>query len=109
MHLMFEHSYFCLCSGDASLLRRRYDDLLGGVRQQKHHLEDAKTRRQDLDSALEAFLPQLSALEERCEGISGDGVSQPERIQARVEAVQVRGGVCVCLCFTVSILHLISI
>lgn len=77
-------------AGDSASLRRRYDALLADVRQRRKLLEEAKRRRGEFDSALGEFLPELSALEERCEGVRGEGGSQPEKIQEQVEAMQVR-------------------
>ena len=85
-------SYFFHISssaGDSASLRRRYDALLADVRQQRKLLEEAKRRRGEFDSALGELLPELSVLEERCEGVRGEGGSQPEKIQEQVEAMQV--------------------
>ena len=60
------------------------------MRQRRKLLEEAKRRRGEFDSALGELLPELSALEERCEGVRGEGGSQPEKIQEQVEAMQVR-------------------
>ena len=59
------------------------------MRQRRKLLEEAKRRRGEFDSALGELLPELSALEERCEGVRGEGGSQPEKIQEQVEAMQV--------------------
>ena len=76
-------------AGDSTTLRKRYDALLAGVGQQTKLLEEAKRRREEFDSTLGELLPELSELEERCEGVRGEGSSQPEMIQEQVETVQV--------------------
>ena len=82
--------HFPSSAGDSTSLRRRYDALLADVRQRRKLLEEAKRRRGEFDNALGELLPELSALEERCEGVRGEGGSQPEKIQEQVEAMQVR-------------------
>lgn len=90
--------YICY-AGDSSSLRKRYDALLAGMKQQKERLSDAKMRRQEFDSVLEAFLPSLSALEVRYDGMGEMGDGQSERIQERVETVQVGNyTVIICAC-----------
>ena len=60
-------------------------------------------RHHEFDSAVGAFLPELGALEERCQGVSGEGDSVPERVQERVEAVQVCMCLCLCVCVCVCV------
>jgi len=66
---------------------------MAGVSQQRSLLAEAKRRREEFDSTLGELLPELSELEERCEGVRGEGSSQPEMIQEQVEIVQVRGNI----------------
>ena len=54
---------------------------MAGVSQQRSLLAEAKRRREEFDSTLGELLPELSELEERCEGVRGEGSSQPEMIQ----------------------------
>ena len=87
---VLDYFHFPSSAGDSTSLRRRYDALLADVRQRRKLLEEAKRRRGEFDSTLGELLPELSALEERCEGVRGEGGSQPEKIQEQVEAMQVR-------------------
>ena len=87
---ILDYFHFSSSAGDSTSLRKRYDALLADVRQRRKLLEEAKRRRGEFDSTLGELLPELSALEERCEGVRGEGGSQPEKIQEQVEAMQVR-------------------
>ena len=55
-------------------------------------------------STLRELLPELSKLEEKCEGGRGEGSSRPKIIQERLEAVQVRGNNCYCSDVTIVML-----
>ena len=87
---ILDYFHFSFSAGDSTSLRKRYDALLAEVRQRRKLLEEAKRRRGEFDSALGELLPELTTLEERCDGVRGEGGSQPEKIQEQVEAMQVR-------------------
>ncbi len=58
--------------------------------QQRERLLEAKSRRLELDTALEALLPRLTDLEQRFEDVVGEEDGEPGRIQEKVEIVKVR-------------------
>ena len=77
----------------ANSLRGRYDTLLANTKRRRKRLLEGKARRDELDDLLDAFNLKLSELEEICDKLGDSREIAPEKIQARMEAVQVRGSI----------------
>ena len=58
-------------------------------------MDEAVSRRNDFDSALDSFVGPLGELEVKCEGLQDRGESKPAHIQERVEAIRVSESDCV--------------
>lgn len=58
-------------------------------------MDEAVTRRQAFDSALEDFLRPLGELEVKCDGLQDHGESKPAHIQERIETIRVSKWTCV--------------
>ena len=80
------------CLGNSFSLRKRYDALHATARQRKELVDEAVTRRQDFDKALDSFLGPLGELEGKCDGLQDKGESKPAHIQERVETIRVSWG-----------------
>ena len=74
----------------ACTLRERYDTLLTNTTRRKERLLEGKAQRDELDGLLDAFQLKLSELEEVCGKLGDSRETAPEKIQARMEALQVR-------------------
>ena len=61
-------------------------------------MDEAVSRRNDFDSALDSFVGPLGELEVKCEGLQDRGESKLAHIQERVEAIRVSESDCVCVC-----------
>ena len=53
-------------------------------------MDEAVSRRQDFDKALDSFLRPLGEMEVKCDGLQEKGESKPVHIQERVETIRVR-------------------
>lgn len=92
----FPHLFTSCCPGNSLSLRKRYDALHAAARQRKELVDEAVTRRQDFDKALDSFLGPLGELEAKCDGLQDKGESKPAHIQERVETIRVcQGNTCV--------------
>ena len=84
--------FLVCCPGNSLSLRKRYDALHAAARQRKELVDEAVTRRQDFDKALDNFLGPLGELEAKCDGLQDKGESKPAHIQERVETIRVSQG-----------------
>ena len=72
----------------ACTLRGHYDTLLTNAKRRRERLLEGKSRREELDGLLEALHQKLSELEGTCDMLSDNKEISPEKIQARMEALQ---------------------